>query len=301
MYWYWNDTDQYEINFPKKIKIRYYDKKLWLSECLKLSINHKNDLYHKNLKCKTACNEMMYKTYRNKLKHAKAEKDHYANLLEANKSKMKKTWGILKYIINKNKTNKVQSHFKVNDGSITSNTSIICEKFNDFFINIRPTLADKIPNQSKIPESSLDSRIENVISLAPVTLTEIDDIFKTLRKCAPKYDEFTTDIASLSLPYIKNPPLHIMNQSLLQGIFTNELKVVNVIPLYKADHPMKFNNYRLVSLLSMLSKIFEKGMCNRLTDFLETQKLLMKNGLDFEIIFQLTWHWRSLLILWSNH
>ena len=271
-------------NFPrKKIKIRYYNKKPWLSEGLKLSIKHKNKLYHKNLKCKTAYNEVMYKTYRNKLKHvlAKAEKDHYANLLEANKSNMKKTWGILKDIINKNKANKVQSQFKLNDGSITSNKLIISEKFNDLFINIGPTLADKIPKQSKIPESYLGSRIENSILLAPVTLTEIDDIFKTLRRCAPGYDELTTDIISLSLPCIKNPLLHIMNQSLLQGVFPNELKVANVIPLYKADDPMKFNNYRPVSLLSILSKIFEKAMYNRLTDFLETQKLLMEKQFGF--------------------
>ena len=155
---------------------------------------------------------------------------------------MKKTWGILKDIINKNKTNKVQSQFKLNDGSITSNKWIISEKFNDLFINIGPTLADKIPKQSKIPESYLGSRIENSILLAPVTLTEIDDIFKTLRRCAAGYDLLTTDIISLSRPCIKDPLLHIMNQSLFQGVFPNELKVANVIPLYKADDPLKFNN-----------------------------------------------------------
>ena len=225
----------------------------------------------------------MYKTYRNKLKHvlAKAEKDHYANLLVAHKSNMKKTWGILKDIINKNKANKVQSQFKLNDGSITSNKLIISEKFNDFHINIGPTLAYKIPKQSKIPESYLGSRIENSVLLAPVTLTEIDDTFKTLRRCAPGYDELTTDIISLSLPCINNPLLHIMNQSLLQGVFPNELKVANVIPLYKADDPMKFNNYRSVSLLNILSKIFEKAMYNILTDFLETQKLLMEKQFGF--------------------
>ena len=42
------------------------------------------------------------------------------------------------------------------------------------------------------------------------------------------------------------------------------------IPLYKADYPMKFNNYRPVSLLNIVSKIFEKAMYDRLTYFLET-------------------------------
>ena len=102
-------------NFPKKkIKIRCYNKKSWLSECLKLSIKYKNKLYHKNLKCKTAYKKIMYKTYRNKLKHvlAKAEKDHHANLLEANKRNMKKTWGILKDIITKIKLTRHNHNLK---------------------------------------------------------------------------------------------------------------------------------------------------------------------------------------------
>ena len=74
---------------------------------------------------------------------------------------MKKTWGILKNINNRNKTKKIQSQFKLNDGSITSNKLVISDKFNDFFINIGPTLANKIPKQSKLPEAYLGSKIEN--------------------------------------------------------------------------------------------------------------------------------------------
>ena len=58
---------------------------------------------------------------------------------------MKKTWGILKGIINKNKTNKIRSQFELNDLSITSDELIISEKFKNFFINIGPTLGGKIP------------------------------------------------------------------------------------------------------------------------------------------------------------
>ena len=49
------------------------------------------------VKVKSAYNETKYKTFRNKLKHVllTAEKKHYAETLEANKSNMKKTWAIL--------------------------------------------------------------------------------------------------------------------------------------------------------------------------------------------------------------
>ena len=52
-------------------------------------------------------------------------------------------------------------------------------------------------------------------------------------------------------------------------------------PLYKADDVFAFNNYRPVSLLCILSKVFEKVMYNRLIDFLETYKILVKFQFGF--------------------
>ena len=96
-------------------------------------IKYKNDLYRISRKFKTSYNETMYTTHRNKTNKLrnKAEKEYYSDLLEASKSNMKKTWGILKGIINKKRDTKVQSLFKVNDETV-SDKKIIAEKFNDF-------------------------------------------------------------------------------------------------------------------------------------------------------------------------
>ena len=40
---------------------------------------------------------------------------------------------------------KVHSKFKFNDGSLTDNKNVISNKFNEFFVNIGPNLAKKIP------------------------------------------------------------------------------------------------------------------------------------------------------------
>ena len=49
-------------NFPKrKVKIKYYNRKPWLSDGLKNSIGHKNRLYHKSITFRTAYNETTYK------------------------------------------------------------------------------------------------------------------------------------------------------------------------------------------------------------------------------------------------
>ena len=44
----------------------------------------------------------------------------------------------------------------------------------------------------------------------------------------------------------------ILNLSLLEGVFPSELKVANVLLLYQAGDDMLFNNYRPVSLLTVL-------------------------------------------------
>ena len=63
--------------------------------------------------------------------------------------------------------------------------------------------------------------------------------------------------------------------------FPDELKIANVILLYKADDRMCFNNYRPLSLLCILSKVFQKVMYNRLISFLEFNKILIENQFGF--------------------
>ena len=88
---------------------------------------------------------------------------------------------------------------------------------------------------------------------------EVYTIVTNLKNSAPGYDEVTAGILKLSLPVINGPLTHILNLSLLEGVFPSELKVANALPLYKADGDMLFNNYRPVSLLSVLSKFFLKN------------------------------------------
>ena len=75
--------------------------------------------------------------------------------------------------------------------------------------------------------------------------------------------------------------VYLCNMSLDQGIFPKELKLANVIPLYKAEDPALFNNHRPVSLLCILSKIFEKVMHSQLIEYLELHRVLLNNQFGF--------------------
>ena len=192
----------------------------------------------------------MYTTFRNNLKKEliKAERGYYSDLLTKYKGNLKRTWSILKQVINKRRFSKVQTEFKLSDGSTTKDKSIISESFNDFFVNIGPNLADRIPNQTKQPESYLGERNRFSIHLTKLEDKEFCEIILNMRNCAAGYDELSKDILMIGIISIKNVLIHLVNLSIFQGTFPEELKISNITPVFKADYSKMFTNYRPVSV-----------------------------------------------------
>ena len=75
--------------------------------------------------------------------------------------------------------------------------------------------------------------------------------------------------------------LRILNISLEEGVFPDEMKIARVLPLYKRDDPMIANHYRPVSILPVFSKLFEQTMYTRLLNFLMKHKFLYEYQFGF--------------------
>ena len=59
----------------------------------------------------------------------------------------------------------------------------------------------------------------------------------------------------------------LFNRSLEERIFPSCFKTSKVIPIFRSSKRGKVVNYRLISILALLSKVFEKVMYNRLVKF----------------------------------
>ena len=139
----------------------------------------------------------------------------------------------------------------------------------------------KIPKQNLNPLQSMGHPVPHTFFLFPVTHAEINQIIMGLKHGAAGYDEITAVTLQLVSLHIIEPLMYICNLSLNQGIFPTEMKLANVIPLYKANNPDVFNNYRPVSLLCTLSKVLERVMYSRLIEYLETFTILLDNQFGF--------------------
>ena len=111
------------------------------------SIKYKHRLYTKYINKPTEQNKHKYTTYRNKLttllKEAKSK--YYKDKFDHAKHDVKKTWKIIKLILNNN-TGSRKSDTKLNhEGRQVNDPHEVADIFNNYFTNIGPSLNSKIP------------------------------------------------------------------------------------------------------------------------------------------------------------
>ena len=95
------------------------------------------------------------------------------------------------------------------------------------------------------------------------------------------YDNVHPLLLSSAALEIFRPLTHIINLSLKHGIFPDNLKIAKVIPIFKQGSRSSCNNYRPISVLSALRKIFERCILNQLSFYLTYEDILVPNQYGF--------------------
>ena len=244
---------------------------------LAISSAHKNKLY-KLHKQNPNDSELLhrYKRYKklfNKLLWISKQR-YYHSKIEKCAGDMKKTWGIVREILNK----KVNMNHPVAlsvDGKRISDSVDIADAFNVHFSSVGSKLADRI--------SSSDGHFSDFLRDKFVSLMP-DNNFSTeeLKKVIVSLDETKSAgcdgihprLIKLAVDSVASPLCHVFNCCLNQGVYPSGLKIAKVIPLYKTGDPTNVTNYRPISLLSVVNKIFEKLIHSRLIKHLIDHDIL---------------------------
>ena len=67
----------------------------------------------------------------------------------------------------------------------------------------------------------------------------------------------------------------------MEGYFPDELKIAEMIAIFKEGDREDANNYRPISILTVISKIFEKHLYNELTTYAENNNLISPHQWGF--------------------
>ena len=168
-----------------------------------------------------------------------------------------------------------------NSKTIIEDSEEIANKFNDYFINIRPNLAKKIKYKDNDTfEKCLTGSYQSRLFLNAITPNELElELDNIKANKSPGYDSISAKIIKITAKDIFKPLAHIFNLSFSSGTIPEKIALITLI--FKNNEENKFENYRPISVLTCFSKLLEKLMAKRLIKFIEKNNILSKHQYGF--------------------
>ena len=190
-----------------EIKSKYLNTPWITTKGIRKSSKRKQRFYEKYLKLRSKENEKTCKTYKNLFKRIKknAKKNYHPDRIKLFENDIRNTRKIMKEIIGKKKCNNetLPKHLIVDKIEIHDAKSI-AEKFNEFFVNIGPNLARKIP-QCNLTFKSYFPTVNTILKETVLRKYEFEEAFKTLkRNKALGHDGLDENIITSVHEFIKN-------------------------------------------------------------------------------------------------
>lgn len=282
-----------EIAFPKKtVKFnkRKHTHKAWMSKGILISINFRDQLYRDYINAPLNSQARLdfkinLDSYNNILKKSirNAQARYYQRLFMNFSSDMKRTWQSINKVLGRSQTKSdYPESFKI-DNRLVSDKQEIANCFNDFFTNIGKNLADSIQPPSGIDyKSFLKHKTKLSFSFKTITENDVLEIIDSLQaKSSHGYDFLSTKLLKRIKELIVPPLTIIINQSLTSGIFPDNLKIAKITPIYKKGDNTTIDNYRPISLLPAISKVFEKAIHIQVMKYLTDNNLFYSSQFGF--------------------
>ena len=252
-----------------------------MNDFLKSKIKWKNKLSKIYTKNGYRCNDYL------RLKEATVlfsqviakRKEDYQNFIASKlnnpKTSAKACWSILKLFYNGKKV-PVIPPFLINN-ELFSDFKMKANHFNSFFAS-HCTLLN---NNGKVPGS------QSYIADSELSSFQFDykEILKIIRSLdinkAHGHDDISIRMLKICDLAITKPLSITFRNCINNSTFLDLWKKSNICPIYKKGDKQIINNYRLVPLLPICEKIFERLIFNSLFEYLEKYKLLSTHKSGF--------------------
>ena len=287
--YYTSLQDAYKECFLEPIDLngstRNFFYKPWITLALAKSSLTKNKLCHAKVSRRGKSGyedaKNTYDSYRGKLRDLirDARDKHFQKRFDKCSGDMKRSWKILNDMRNKKRVLYFPNYIEVNNQLITDRRMIL-NNFNKYFTNIANNLnSAKSPDEFKDYRKFMKNRIDDTISFGEIESHEIEDIIQKLNP--NKSSDISPRIFKLYRGIIA-PTLSILfNNCVYSGVFPDTLKIARVIPLFKNGDKNNIANYRPISLLPIVSKIFEKLIHKRLVSFFDKHQVIYRKQFGF--------------------
>lgn len=291
--WYHNALLRQVIDehAPLKVKRTKGQMSLYMHDELRKAINVKSMLRRKYEKFPNGFNWSKFKTQRNKVNKMKriALKTYFdkkCNDVASNdRGSTKVFWEAVKpYFSSKASRSQEIITLHGNNESVENDQKTVCNTFNDHFVNITKDMSESIEvndltvdsiaeHYSKHPSViMINSQLFNQTDNTPFVFHDVTplDVLTKMQTLNPRkscgFDAIPAKLLKSGASVLSKTLTPIINHSLRSAIFPSHLKYAEVSPIFKKGDPLEKSNYRPVSILASLSKIFESLICDQLND-----------------------------------
>ena len=208
-------------------------------------------------------NWISFRTARNALKaKIKSAKNIFYKTALSSK-KPKEVWKFIHRILNPAKskidfdTQKLNTHYISTATRLLDSDRYSLEDLNNF---IKDLPVVNSPNQFIVSKVSYEQ-----------VLSEL----KSIRSdCSSGYDNISMTFLKPIIDYIASPLTYIINSAIDELIFPEQWKIAKVTPIPKKDQPTKCDDFRPISVLPILSKVYERLLCRQIFNYIEKEYVL---------------------------
>ena len=165
--------------------------------------------------------------------------------------------------------------------SLITNPYDIANIFNKYFSSVADTAKENSKYSHKHFSGFLNNQCNNSMFIQPTDSEEIANIISTFNMNKSNGPNIPYKILYLLKKDISEQLAYLFNLSLSSGVFPSLLKIAKVVPVHKNDSKLDCRNYRPISLLSNIEKIFEKLMYKLVYQFLTENSIY-----DFQFGFR---------------
>ena len=215
-----------------------------------------------------------------------SKREYYSQLVHDSKHSMRTLWKTINDITKFKKRSNLQITELLDEAGIKVTDHIkMANLLNDYFSEIGQKMAAKIDKPSATNTNSTNPSIanrSNSFFFKPVSTTDILTYIQQLNvNKSPGPEDIPIKIIKMSASVIAPVLEHLFNKCLINGVFHDSLKIGKIVPIHKKGPKNECCNYRPITLLSPLSKIFEKCISEQMYTYLEKFKLLTPNQFGF--------------------
>ena len=249
----------------------------WLKPSIKKQMYHRDYLKRQALKTGSGKLWEDYKLARNQInfaiKHAK--KEFLTTEISNSEGKNGRTWRAINLLLGRKSKITQISELKMGETTITDSNQI-ADRLNQHFSEIGLKIGESVKSTQISPESYVTpaSSKFNLTTISPITVNTLLSKLSTTK--ASGYDHISARLLKDAADVISHPLSLIFNKSIKSGIFPDKWKIAKITPIHKANAKNDPNNYRPISVLPIVAKVFEKVVFSQLYTYLTTNNLLTK-------------------------